>query len=79
MFAPEIRVYILYRTIFATHLYFRWNRKAIKMKGKIVDDIVACISTLSEEDLESSEESIIEFRDSLQRSEVAKRIQNRLN
>lgn len=52
---------------------------AIKMRGKSVDDIVASISTLSEKDLESSRKSIIEFRDSLQWSEVAKRIQGRLN
>ncbi len=51
---------------------------AIKMRGKSVDDIVASISMLSEEDLESSRKSITELRDSLQWSEVARRIQERL-
>ena len=51
---------------------------AIKMRGKSVDDIVASISMLSEEDLKSSRKSITELRDSLQWSEVARRIQERL-
>ena len=48
---------------------------AIKMRGTSVDDIVASISMLSNEDLESSKQSITELRDSLQWSEIAKRIQ----
>ena len=51
---------------------------AIRMRGKSVDDIVASISMLKKEDLESSQKSIIELRDSLQWDEVAKRIQERL-
>lgn len=51
---------------------------AIKMRGTSVDDIVASISMLSDEDLTSSRKSIINLRDSLQWSEVAKRIQERL-
>tara|TARA_B100001564_G_C20555502_1_gene631177 strand:+ start:57 stop:1100 length:1044 start_codon:yes stop_codon:yes gene_type:complete len=51
---------------------------AIRMRGKSVDDIVASISMLSEEDLESSRKSITKLRDSLQWSEVARRIQERL-
>ena len=51
---------------------------AIRMRGKSVDDIVASISMLKKGDLESSQKSIIELRDSLQWDEVAKRIQERL-
>ena len=51
---------------------------SIRMRGTSVDDIVASISMLSDEDLESSRKSISEFRDSLQWSEVARRIQERL-
>lgn len=51
---------------------------AIKMRGTSVDDIVASISMLSNEDLESSKQSITELRDSLQWSEIAKRIQQLL-
>ena len=51
---------------------------AIRMRGTSVDDIVASISMLSEEDLESSRKEIVELRDSLQWEEVAKRIQDRL-
>ena len=48
---------------------------AIRMRGTSVDDIVASISMLSVQDLESSKQSITELRDSLQWSEIAKRIQ----
>jgi glycosyltransferase involved in cell wall biosynthesis len=51
---------------------------AIKMRGTSVDDIVASISMLQEDELKSSRKSIIELRDSLQWDEVAKRIQERL-
>ena len=51
---------------------------AIRMRGTSVDDIVASISMLSDEDLKSSKKEIIEMRDSLQWSEIAKRIQERL-
>ena len=43
-----------------------------------MDDIVASISELSDENLESSRKSMVNLRDSLQWSEVAKRIQSRL-
>ena len=48
------------------------------MRGGSVDDIVASISMLSEDELNSSRKAIIELRDSLQWDEVAKRIQERL-
>ena len=48
------------------------------MRGKSVDDIVASISMISEDELESSRQAIVELRDSLQWDEVAKRIQERL-
>ena len=51
---------------------------AIRMRGTSVDDIVASISELSDENLESSRKSMVNLRDSLQWSEVAKRIQSRL-
>jgi len=51
---------------------------AIKMRGNSVEDIVASVSMLSDNDLNTSRKSIIELRDSLQWSEVAKRIQERL-
>ena len=51
---------------------------AIRMRGTSVDDIVASISELSDENLESSRKSMANLRDSLQWSEVAKRIQSRL-
>ena len=51
---------------------------AIRMRGTSVADIVASISMLSEEDLESSRQSIVELRDSLQWDEVARQIQERL-
>ena len=51
---------------------------AIRMRGGSVDDIVASISMLSEDELNSSRKAIIELRDSLQWDEVAKRIQERL-
>jgi glycosyltransferase involved in cell wall biosynthesis len=48
---------------------------AIRMRGGTVDDIVASISKISQDDLESSRKSMVELRDSLQWDEVAKRIQ----
>jgi glycosyltransferase involved in cell wall biosynthesis len=48
---------------------------AIRMRGGTVDDIVASISKISQDDLDSSRNSMIELRDSLQWDEVAKRIQ----
>ena len=48
---------------------------AIRMRGRTVDDIVASISKISQDDLDSSRKSMIELRDSLQWDEVAKRIQ----
>ena len=51
---------------------------AIKIRGTTVDDIVASISMLQEDELNSSRKSIIKLRDSLQWDEVAKRIQERL-
>ena len=51
---------------------------AIRMRGGTVEDIVASISMLSQEDLDTSKQAIIELRDSLQWDEVAKRIQERL-
>jgi glycosyltransferase involved in cell wall biosynthesis len=51
---------------------------AIRMRGGNVEDIVASISMLSQEDLETSKQAIVELRDSLQWDEVAKRIQERL-
>ncbi|MFL2961470.1 MAG: glycosyltransferase [Candidatus Poseidoniaceae archaeon] len=48
---------------------------SIKTRGRTVDDIVASISKISQDDLDSSRKSIIELRDSLQWDEVAKRIQ----
>ncbi len=51
---------------------------AISMRGTSVADIVASISMISEEDLESSRLSIVELRDSLQWNEVARKIQERL-
>ena len=51
---------------------------AIRLRGRTVDDIVASISMLNQEHLDSSRKSMIELRDSLQWDEVAKRIQERL-
>ena len=51
---------------------------SIKLRGTSVDDIVASISMLSHEELEASREAIIKLRNSLQWSEVAKRIQDLL-
>ena len=51
---------------------------AIRMRGGTVEDIVASISMLSQEDLDTSKQAIVELRDSLQWDEVAKRIQERL-
>ena len=51
---------------------------AIRMRGGNVDDIVASISMLSQEELDNSRQAIVELRDSLQWDEVAKRIQERL-
>ena len=51
---------------------------AIRMRGKSVDDIVASISMISDDELESSRQAIVQLRDSLQWDEVAKRIQERL-
>ena len=48
---------------------------AIRMRGGTVDDIVASISKISQDDLDSSRNSMIELRDTLQWDEVAKRIQ----
>ena len=48
---------------------------AIRMRGGTVDDIVASVSKISQDDLESSRKSMVELRDSLQWDEVAKRIQ----
>ena len=48
---------------------------SIRTRGRTVDDIVASISKISQDDLDSSRKSIIELRDSLQWDEVAKRIQ----
>ena len=45
------------------------------MRGGTVDDIVASVSKISQDDLDSSRNSMIELRDSLQWDEVAKRIQ----
>ena len=47
---------------------------AIRMRGGTVEDIVASISMLSQEDLDTSKQAIVELRDSLQWDEVAKRI-----
>ena len=47
---------------------------AIRMRGRTVDDIVASISTINQSDLDSSRQSMVELRDSLQWDEVAKRI-----
>ncbi len=51
---------------------------AIKMRGRSVDDIVASISAIGQNNLDSSRESMIKLRDALQWDEVAKRIQERL-
>ena len=51
---------------------------SIKMRGKSVEDIVASISMLSQENLDDSRNKIIKLRDSLQWSEIARRIQERL-
>ena len=51
---------------------------AIRMRGGTVDDIVASVSKISQDDLDSSRNSMIELRDSLQWDEVAKRIQGLL-
>lgn len=48
---------------------------AIRMRGGTVDDIVASVSKISQDDLDSSRKSMVELRDSLQWDEVAKRIQ----
>ncbi len=52
---------------------------AIRMRGKSVDDIVASISMISDDELEASRQAIVQLRDSLQWDEVAKRIQERLH
>jgi glycosyltransferase involved in cell wall biosynthesis len=51
---------------------------AIRLRGRTVDDIVASISMLNQDHLDSSRKSMVELRDSLQWDEVAKRIQERL-
>ena len=51
---------------------------AIRMRGGTVDDIVASVSKISQDELDSSRKSMVELRDSLQWDEVAKRIQERL-
>ena len=51
---------------------------AIRMRGTTVDDIVASISMLSAEELDTSRKEIIKLRDSLQWDIVAKKIQERL-
>ncbi len=51
---------------------------AIRLRGRSVDEIVASISMLNQENLDSSRKSMVELRDSLQWDEVAKRIQERL-
>jgi hypothetical protein len=48
---------------------------SIRMRGRTVDDIVASISKISQDELDSSRKSMVELRDSLQWDEVAKRIQ----
>ena len=48
---------------------------AIRMRGGTVDDIVASVSKISQDELDSSRKSMVELRDSLQWDEVAKRIQ----
>ena len=48
---------------------------AIRMRGGTVDDIVASVSKISQDDLDSSRKSMVELRDSLQWDEVAKPIQ----
>ena len=48
---------------------------AIRMRGGTVDDIVASVSKISQDDLDLSRKSMVELRDSLQWDEVAKRIQ----
>ena len=45
---------------------------AIRMRGGTVDDIVASISMLSQEELDNSRQAIVELRDSLQWDEVAR-------
>ena len=47
---------------------------AIRMRGGTVDDIVASVSKISQDELDSSRKSMVELRDSLQWDEVAKRI-----
>ena len=49
---------------------------AIRMRGGNVDDIVASISMLSQEELDNSRQAIVELRDSLQWDEVAKRFKS---
>ena len=51
---------------------------AIRMRGGTVDDIVASVSKISQDELDSSRKSMVELRDSLQWDEVAKRIQTLL-
>jgi glycosyltransferase involved in cell wall biosynthesis len=48
---------------------------AIRMRGKTVEHIVASISQISKNDLDTSRKEILQLRDSLQWDEVAKRIQ----
>ena len=45
------------------------------MRGKTVEHIVASISQISKNDLDTSRKEILQLRDSLQWDEVAKRIQ----
>ena len=51
---------------------------AIRLRGRTVDDIVASISMIDNNQLNSSRKAMVELRDSLQWDEVAKRIQERL-
>lgn len=51
---------------------------AIKLRGKTVDEIVASISQISDEDMNRSKDGIVQLRDSLQWEEIAKQIQELL-
>ncbi len=51
---------------------------AIKLRGKTVDEIVASISQISDEDMNISKDGIVQLRDSLQWEEIAKQIQELL-
>lgn len=51
---------------------------AIKLRGRTVDDIVASISQISDEDMNISKDGIVQLRDSLQWEEIAKQIQELL-